>query len=46
MRSNTRASIGLISEQPLVAARAGLGDLEDLRLGLVQQLADVLARRG
>jgi hypothetical protein len=34
------------AEQPLVLARAGLGDLEDLRLGLVEQLVHVLAGRG
>ena len=33
-------------EQALVAARARLGDLEDLRLGLVEQLPDLLARPG
>src|SRR2546429_4535008 len=33
------------ANQSLVLARAGFGDLEDLRLGLIEQLPDLLARR-
>ena len=46
MRSNTRASTGWICLEALRAALALLADLEDARLGLVQQLADFLARAG
>ena len=36
---------GLDLDQALVAARAGLGDLEHARLGLVEQLPHILAHR-
>src|SRR6266571_2679691 len=40
---NDTRQYGLDAFKPLPGARARLGDLEDLRLGLVEQLADLLA---
>ena len=45
MRSTVSVSSGSILTKPWRALRARLGDLEDLRLGLVEQHARVLAQR-
>ena len=45
MRSTTCVSSGSISWKPWRAARALLGDREDLRFGLVEDLLDFLALR-